>query len=290
MWYRTRIRCFTEMKCLIFVIGIAFGVHVYSIEKVDITFGTLVGTVYDASTGDPIAGALVELFLDEDSVISSLTDSNGLYVFPIVPGEFIAALSATAEGYYDVANVRTAFKIVAGGITVIDIGGESAFQMISKDIQGPAPIAGTVVDLDRGVPLANVHIEFTPGSFDAWTDSTGVFSITVPSGSYTVSVFEMLDPVTQESVEIPYFEAPALLTAIGPSITEAPVSVKVANVHSVLSDVDGDGDVGATDIQDVINSALDLGEVGLLADVNSDSIVNAQDIQLVVNAALGIVS
>jgi len=53
----------------------------------------------------------------------------------------------------------------------------------------------------------------------------------------------------------------------------------------VAGDIDGSGSVAATDVQLVINAALDL-PVSYPTDVSHDGSTNAMDVQLVINAAL----
>ncbi|MBI4558767.1 MAG: trypsin-like serine protease [Candidatus Hydrogenedentes bacterium] len=54
------------------------------------------------------------------------------------------------------------------------------------------------------------------------------------------------------------------------------------------SDIDGNGQVNAVDVQLVINAALSLDIGGLDADINNDTQVDAVDVQMVINAALGL--
>ena len=54
-----------------------------------------------------------------------------------------------------------------------------------------------------------------------------------------------------------------------------------------LGDVNRDGRIDATDIQNVINVVLGLGSV-LDCDINDNGAVNAVDVQLVINIVLGI--
>ena len=84
------------------------------------------------------------------------------------------------------------------------------------------------------------------------------------------------------------YEAAIALDIIGAEIVLQVDSARIITGGNNAFDVDGDGQVNAVDIQNVINLVLGIGSGSLNGDINSDSNVDAIDVQLVINAVLGI--
>lgn len=141
------------------------------------SFGTLEGTVISASSGQPIAGALVEVILDGTLIFFELTDAAGNYSFDgVPPGSYLVEAQAS--------NFQTAMAgaiVHAGMITTVDFALQSSFGTIS----------GHVVSADTGMPIegAFIEVEFDDRVvFSALTNASGNYTITgVPSGSYEVN-------------------------------------------------------------------------------------------------------
>ena len=130
--------------------------------------GTISGTVTDAGTTDPIAGATVT-----DGTRSATTDTNGNYTIYDVP-EGTYTVTASADGYNSVSQ---SVVVVSEDTTNLDF----ALTAIAY-----GAIDGTVTDFDTGKPIEGATV--TDGTRSATTDSTGYYLITdVPEGDYTVT-------------------------------------------------------------------------------------------------------
>jgi len=133
-------------------------------------------------------------------------------------------------------------------------------------------LAGTVVSNTKQTPVANANVTVSgPVSVSAATQSDGTYIVPVlPQGSYTVSA------------SAPGFATGQQQANIGASVTAVNIALQPSDLPT---DLNGDNDVNAVDVQLVINSALGLRGP---ADVNNDGETNAVDVQLVINAALGL--
>ncbi|MDF1604202.1 S8 family serine peptidase [Nocardioides sp. YIM 152315] len=136
--------------------------------------GTLAGTVTDAGTGDPLAGATVDV--DGEFDRSTTTDADGSYSLRLPTGDY--AVSASAFGY---GSEGADASVTTGTTTTQD------FALTAAPL---VTVRGTVTDGGgHGWPLyAKVTVD-GPAP-DTWTDpSTGDYSLELPSGStYSVSV------------------------------------------------------------------------------------------------------
>lgn len=129
------------------------------------TTAQLSGQVRDASTGAPIAGALIEIDLGDTS-LTTFSDVEGSYQQTVPPGE--ATLTVTSAGYFPVS--------VQAGLRA---GTHNVFSPSLTPVSEGEPVAstviGTVVDADTGVPLDGVLVAMSGAS--ATTDSSGGFVI-----------------------------------------------------------------------------------------------------------------
>ena len=138
------------------------------------TGGTLTGTVTDAGTGTPIAGARVRAVGAVDR--SSSTNRDGVY-----------RLTGLPEGSYDVT--VTAFGYVQGsatGVPVVD--GQTTTQDFALT-PGPAhAVSGTVVSSLTGLPVAGAVLRILGTPIPpAIADDNGMYSFpSVPDGTYTL--------------------------------------------------------------------------------------------------------
>ena len=130
--------------------------------------GNIAGTVTDASTGDPIAGATVTA--DGNS---ATTDANGAYTINNVsPGDY--TVTASAAKYVEQSKTVT---VTAGTTTTLN------FELIPMN----GTISGIVTDSSTGDPISGATV--TADGMSAITNSSGHYTISdVPAGTYTVTV------------------------------------------------------------------------------------------------------
>ncbi len=124
--------------------------------------GSIIGTVTDASTTNPIEGAIVTY-----SGTTQVTDFNGDYEFPtVLPGTH--TLTCTADGYYE-------------GEEVVEVlSGETAICNFAMDPNLFGILDGTVTDAITGDPLVGAEINaisLTGYEYDAVTDDAGYYII-----------------------------------------------------------------------------------------------------------------
>lgn len=145
--------------------------------------GTLSGTVTNALTTLPIAGAVVTIFEGTTFITSTTTDGSGFYSVPnpssaifLAPGNYIVLVRATG---FD-ADTQGA-QVQAGVTTTVNFA-------LSEP---PGTISGTVTD-SSSAPIPGALIEVYAGSIVvgfADTDAGGSYTIPdLAPGSYTVVV------------------------------------------------------------------------------------------------------
>jgi hypothetical protein len=130
-------------------------------------YGTLVGTVTDAATGNPVAGATISY-----AGASTVTDISGAYSLPKAPlGTY--QLSAAITGY--IGQSQTVTVNPAATTT-------QAFSLVPL----PGSIGGVVSDARTGLPVAGATVSYTGGQ--AVTDSTGAYLLDNPGeGTFDVT-------------------------------------------------------------------------------------------------------
>lgn len=131
------------------------------------------GTVTDADTGEPVAGAEVDV---PDADRSVTTDEDGEYTLRLEPGE------------YDVE--ATAFAYEAGAVDGVTVVEEQFTEVdIELDPQPTGTIDGTVTfePSDEGIPGVGVGVLDVPAALSDETDADGDYEIAgVPEGTYLV--------------------------------------------------------------------------------------------------------
>ncbi len=133
--------------------------------------GTIAGLVYDAQTGDPIAGATVEVVEANATVY---TDENGTFQVTVLPGTY--TLHVSADGYYNET-------------LTVDVGeNETVIVQIPLQRMANGTIAGWVTDASTGDPIANatVWVYVNDQPVYAYTNASGYYELEVPVGTYTV--------------------------------------------------------------------------------------------------------
>ncbi len=138
--------------------------------------GALEGTVTDANTGDPVAGAIVEI---TDLSLSTTTDENGHYAFTTVP-----------VGTYTVTASKFGYTEASASVDITD--GNTTTQDFALTPKPRHEVTFHITDSDGNWPLyAKVDISGDPeGPF--FTDpTTGVVVVSLPEDTYTVTVHAM---------------------------------------------------------------------------------------------------
>lgn len=128
--------------------------------------GSIIGTITDAMTTNPIAGARIVLFSNSQLIAFTLSDGTGAYEIPdLAPGTYLVLVRA--PGY------RAAFSsevVLAGAATMAD------FALNAQ----PGGVNGTILNFCNGLPVAGALVVVTDGS-----DIVG-FTLTDANGNYTV--------------------------------------------------------------------------------------------------------
>ncbi|GAB4343887.1 MAG: hypothetical protein Kow0089_19980 [Desulfobulbaceae bacterium] len=148
--------------------------------------GSLSGTVTDGG-GTPLAGVLVEVSDGGSSTWSTVSGSDGTYVFSALPAPATYGVTATRFGYapQTVAGV----DVSVGSATLLD------FALVQLPVH---TLSGTVTDGSTGWPLY-ARIDYGHGT--AWTDPlTGFYSVDLPEGGFDLTVSGSVagyDPATR---------------------------------------------------------------------------------------------
>lgn len=150
--------------------------------------GRLTGTVEDASTGMPIAGATVALQLAGQTIATSQTASNGIFLTPSNRAR-LYDLRASAPGYDPVILERQRIlpRSTRTSESVRLVRSASAVGAVSgviRDARNLAPLAGALVEIRLGQNATG-----GPALASVTTLSTGFFRFfNFPAGSYTLAV------------------------------------------------------------------------------------------------------
>ncbi len=134
--------------------------------------GTVAGSVTDAATGQPVAGALVSLTRD-GVTLTQHTQANGAYSFVAGAGDW--TVQTAAFGYQTAAFPP---------LTVVQ--GEIAIRNVPLAASGTATITGAVREEKGGPPIAGARIEVVdaPSALTAVTAADGAYTLAgVPLGS-----------------------------------------------------------------------------------------------------------
>jgi subtilisin family serine protease len=137
------------------------------------TGGTLSGTVTDADTSDPIAGARISAN-DGTREFATTADSSGDYSIFLAPGTY--SVTATAFGYGS--------SITPGVVIATDTTTDVDFALVALP---RFHVTGHVTASEDGSPIegAAVHAVGTPVA-PAITDAAGAYDLVLPIGSYTL--------------------------------------------------------------------------------------------------------
>ena len=192
-----------------------------------LTFGSVSGTITDASTGDPVPNAFILI-----NVPGGIGGGG-------TPGGFVFSIYFSisgADGTYDVPNVQagdyevTVFRPGYEGsaplpITVVD--GQNTTADVALTPLAFGTISGTVTDADTGLPLENARVRIAGSNFGlftftrfALTAADGTYTLdNVPTGDQDVTIsrngYETFGPVTATVVEATTTTVDAALTSLG---------------------------------------------------------------------------
>jgi len=160
-------------------LAIGHGAHITLDATLLATNATVSGNVTDLKTGLRLAGVNVYIVDNVGHYTSTTTNSSGGYTLDafVAPSEWIGA---QRTGY---SSNNSAITILPGDHLKIDIG----LWPIN------AWLTGRVTDLITGMPIANQEVQLQSTSYGnsgnpPSTNSTGVYNITLSSGSYSIQV------------------------------------------------------------------------------------------------------
>lgn len=181
----------------------------YDVALEPLGFGNVSGTITDATTGDPIAGARVQVGFWWFQ--SDYTDATGAYTIEdVLAADHTVYVSSL--GYYPAST----------SVTVVD--GETATADVALDPLTYGDVAGTVTDSETGDPISGARVQVgyywwnsdttnADGEYLIADILTGDYSITATSAGYfastttvmvtdsaTATVDFSLDPLTYGAV------------------------------------------------------------------------------------------
>jgi hypothetical protein len=148
-------------------------------------YGIVTGTILNSVSGEPVANAVVggcpaDTLLPCD--IPTLTNLTGVYSIASPPGLVNLVVSATGflDGYAG-ATAQSGRTVSLAPITISPLLTESTLRVTGTIVEAndsTVPIAGATVSLWAGTSLA----------VSTSASTTGAFSLTVPTGTYTLQV------------------------------------------------------------------------------------------------------
>lgn len=145
--------------------------------------GTIEGTVTEATTGNPIPGATINVFQGVTLVASVLTDSNGQYsISEFAPGDYL--VTANADLHQQQVKAGT---VTANATTTIDFAldpnpGAIAGQV--TDAVTTDPIAGAIIKVYSGQILVSTALSDPNGDYQIPNLSPGNYILTASKATY----------------------------------------------------------------------------------------------------------
>jgi len=231
---------------------------------------TVSGLLVDDATAEPLVGVFVEALQGNQVIASTYSCASGEYllVIPQTKGVITITLRFSLPNY--ITEERTNVEVPEDGAEINE--------SLAKAIAFPASLAGVVSidNTDPAKPIADARITLRgPANISATTGADGTYIFpAILDGAYTMSA------------SADGFQSQAITKILAPSGVAAQ---SFALTPDIPTDINGDNQVNAVDVQLVINGALGLElPEGAQPDVNFDNSINAVDVQLVINAALGL--
>lgn len=196
------------------------------------TTGTVRGTVTNAATADPVAGAIVKLMTPNGTAVDHReTNPAGNYAFDsVAPGSYLVLISAT--GF--VTPAPSAFTVTGGKTVVVDLA-------LTPSTSPAGAVYGTVTDAITGNALAgaptslfNISTGFTYAT--TLTDAGGEFLFChVADGTYTV-VTSLSGYIPSPTVEVTISGGDIAVV----TFSLQPVSVSQATINGFIRNTAGD--------------------------------------------------
>ncbi|MEM5822819.1 MAG: S8 family serine peptidase, partial [Ignisphaera sp.] len=177
--------------------------------------GTIAGLVYNAIAGYPISGAEVTVV---ELGLTTTTGPDGTYSLSVPPARY--TITASAPGYQS-------------STTSVTVGeNETVIVNFALFPLGNGTIAGYVTEAGTGLPLEDVlvwtYIDTSP--VYTFTDETGYYELSLPSGIYTVYAYKQ--GYIQANVT-GVVVSPEATTWVNITLEKIPPTVVVlANVHN----------------------------------------------------------
>ncbi len=148
--------------------------------------GQVSGTVIDANTSAPIAGATVNILQGAHLIASTLTDSSGNYLIPnLAPGSYI--MNACATNYQTVVEGTTIFatQTSTANFALPPLPGQLIGQVTNASTS--APIAGATVNVTQGLILIASTASDSNGNYAISTLAPGVYTVTASANLFASS-------------------------------------------------------------------------------------------------------
>jgi RNA polymerase sigma factor (sigma-70 family) len=142
--------------------------------------GKMSGTVTDADTGEPIAGARVRVMGYFQHRAEVYTDSRGRYEIGTLPATVLSTIRLSKEGYYqpiDPAKDYFGVRLHRGDSVRLD------------PVMRRAPVlSGTVRGPDGPLPDVTLQVSNGAGMFTTRTDGEGRYSVAAAPGRFVVAI------------------------------------------------------------------------------------------------------
>lgn len=148
------------------------------------------GTVTDAVTSIPIAGARVSAYANDAVVAIATTDANGRYRV-LLPPSIYRIVTFDPNGVYATAYAPNAESFDTSTPFVLSAGNA---QTVDAQLVRAGRLAGHISDATTAAGLASITVAAFNGDGTmrgfTTTDAAGVYALAVPPGSYRVGAFD----------------------------------------------------------------------------------------------------
>lgn len=214
-----------------------------------LTFGSVAGTVTDASDGTPIAGAFVALVPDTGQLggelfrYHAMTGPDGTYLIDnVLAGDYL--MMVHAWGYADPAPLPV--TVVDGQVTTADIALQplafGAVEGVVIDAQSGDPIEGAVVH--AGSPWQEPGRGGESGH-QTLTDANGFYRFDeLPTGTWTIRAMKQgyepaeadVDVIADQTAVVDFTLDPLVFGAVAGVVTDASTGLPIENAIIRLAD------------------------------------------------------
>lgn len=193
--------------------------------------GFITGVLSDATTGQPIAGAMVQT--SGTTAISATSDATGFYRIVTTPG--LTTLTASAIGF---DTVTASGNVVAGASLIFS---PALYPTGTTPPGQGVTLQGRVVDADLQQPLESVTVMLIGGGISTVSDASGAFSLSgliagellvelSKTGFQTVrlTVLAAGSAVNLGTISLPSLDIPLTTTVVG-TVTDNDTREPIAN-------------------------------------------------------------